>query len=150
MADSPMAISIDFDGTIVRALNPADPLSELELEPGAVDGLQSLKSAGHALLLFSARSNRAIRVDPFADPLVRNGVKKVDMAQWQKDAMVAQARYDQMLEFVEKYLSGIFDGIDDGQQGKPTVDLFVDDKGKMFRLKNPEKSWRKISRKYGR
>lgn len=146
----PQDIAIDFDGTLVRPLNPDDPLSDVQLEPGVVDGLMSLKKAGHRLLLYSARTNRAIRQDPYLDPLVRSGAKPLDMAQWQRDSLVAQARYQQMIDFVSKYLSGIFDAIDSGEQGKPTVDLFIDDKARAFRVKNPEKAWKKIRRKYGR
>lgn len=146
----PMVIAIDFDGTLVLPLDDDDPLSDVQIQPGVVDGLMSLKRAGHTLLLWSARSNRAIRLDPYLDPLARAGVVQVDMAQWQRDSLVAQARYQQLLDYVGKYLSGIFDAIDDGQQGKSTADIFIDDKGRIFRVDKPEKAWRKIAKKYGR
>lgn len=146
----PMVIAVDFDGTIVLPQDPSDPLSDVVIQPGVVEGLQSLKRAGHTLLLWSARANRSIRIDPYLDPLVRAGVIDLDLKQWQQDQMVAEARYQQMLEYVGKYLSDIFDAIDDGQQGKSTADIFIDDKGRIFKVNKPEKAWKKIARKYGR
>jgi hypothetical protein len=37
-----------------------------------------------------------------------------------------------MVDTVEYGLAGIFDAIDDGRQGKPMADLFIDDKGIKF------------------
>jgi hypothetical protein len=40
-----------------------------------------------------------------------------------------RARYQQMLEFVERELPGVFAAVDDGMAGKlPGVDIFIDDK----------------------
>lgn len=146
-----MWIAIDFDGTIVMPVgDPEDPLAPVQLQEGVADGLISLKRAGHKLLLYSARANRALRIDPYLNPLIRNGALELDLDKWQRNQPMFEARYQQMLDFVSKMLPGVFDGIDDGQQGKPNVDMFIDDKGRIFKVKNPAKAWKKIAKKYGR
>ena len=147
---APLWIAVDFDETIALHYDSADPLSPLQLLPGVYEGLSSLKRAGHKLLLFSGRANRGNREDPYLNPLIRNGSLTLDLDKWTANQPMYQARYEQMVEFVEKLLPGIFDGIDDGRQGKPTVDLFIDDRASRFKVKNPEKSWRKIAKRYGR
>jgi hypothetical protein len=126
-------IAVDFDGTVVKQNRPYGDLeSPLELEDGAREGLEALKRAGHVLLLFSARANLALRLDPDMDPLVRAGVRRVDRARWERMRPVHVARYEQMLVFVAAEFPGIFDAVDDGIQGKPSADLFVDDRALRF------------------
>ena len=146
-----MWIVIDFDGTIVLPVGDSgDPLDPVQLQPGVVDGLMSLKRAGHKLLLYSARANRSIRIDPWLNPLIKNGALELDLDKWQRNQPIYEARYQQMVDFVGKMLPGMFDGIDDGQQGKPNVDMFIDDRARGFRVKKPEKAWKKIMKKWGR
>lgn len=121
-----LTICVDFDGTVVRGDLALD--APLELLPGAVEGLMSLKAAGHTLLLLSARGNQASLVDPNLDPLVRAGIRDVDIEGWLEQQPLHQSRYDAMIAFVEKELPGVFDAIDDGLQGKPHADVFIDDR----------------------
>lgn len=124
-----MVLAIDFDGTVVLQDRAYDDLeTPLELVPGAEQALHELKRAGHILLLWSARANRALLVDPLLDPLVRAGVRRVDIAQWRRSQGLHIARYRQMLDFVAMHLPGVFDAVDDGASGKPNVDRFVDDR----------------------
>lgn len=129
-----MILGIDFDGTVV--LQDGRPYDDLETPlafmPGAREALESLKRAGHVLVLFSARANRALRMDPSFDPLVRAGVRKVNTKAWLESQQLNEARYQQMVAFAENELSGVFDAIDDGMQGKPSVDLFIDDKALIY------------------
>lgn len=138
--------AIDFDGTVVQQDHSYDDLgSPLILLPGAKDGLRSLKRAGHVLLLWSARANRALLYDPDLDPLVRAGVRKVHRAAWEKAQPLHWRRYEQMVEFVRENLPGYFDAVDDGLAGKPVVDFFVDDRAIQFR----SGGWPAIARTYG-
>lgn len=121
-----MIIAVDFDGTVV------EDAKELALKPGAKEALAAMKRAGHALLLFSARANRALREDPNLDPLVRAGVRRVNQDAWNRSQPTNERRYQEMLDFVRKELPGVFAAVDDGKQGKPLVDLFIDDRAYHF------------------
>jgi hypothetical protein len=138
-------LGIDFDGTVVvqdgRAYD--DIKTPPRLLPGAREALKALKRAGHVLLLYSARANRALIEDPDLDPLVRAGVRRVDMVAWRRSRELNRARYGQMLAFIAAELPGIFDAVDDGHQGKPCVDLFIDDRALKFQ------NWRGIAQVYG-
>jgi capsule biosynthesis phosphatase len=50
-----MRICIDLDGVICRLREPGQTYAELEPVPGAVEKLQSLKAAGHYLIICTAR-----------------------------------------------------------------------------------------------
>jgi len=142
-----LKIAIDWDGTVVsRDRSYADVTTPMEFVPGAKEGLLALKAAGHLLLLWSGRASRALLVDPELDPFVRAGVVEVDRRHWQESRWLHQARYDQMIEFVERELPGVFDAIDDGLAGKPSVDLFIDDK--CMAMRGPA-TWARIARQYG-
>jgi len=124
-----MIICIDFDDTIVSQAGRSyeDVTTPLRLLSGVKTALKAFKRAGHILILYSARSNRAIREDAQLDPLVRKGIIKPSQ-NWDKAKGIAHARYLQMVDFVATELPGLFDVIDDGRQGKPQADLFIDDK----------------------
>lgn len=141
-----MYFGVDFDGTVARQTGQT---GGFKLRPGAADALRSLKNAGHVLLLFSARANRALREDPMLDPLVRSGVRRINREQWEKEQPLHQKRYAQMIEFVEKTLPDVFSAIDDGMQGKPVVDLFIDDKVLNLEADRQFSSWRQIADLYG-
>lgn len=125
-----IVIAVDFDGTVVvqRGRHYADVTTPLEFIPGAPEALRALKAAGHTLLLWSGRASRALLYDPNLDPLVRAGVRPLLRETWEAARPLHQARYDQMVAFVERNLPGVFDAVDDGAGGKPSVDLFIDDK----------------------
>jgi len=119
-------IAVDFDSTVVvqDGRDYEDLATPLQFLPDAKLGLYALKAAGHVLLLYSARANRALRFDPQLDPLVRAGAKKINMQWWKASAELNQRRYDQMDAFVQQHLPGVFAAIDDGLQGKPSVDMY--------------------------
>lgn len=145
-----MIICCDFDGTCVRQDHPYDDVtSPLQLQPGAKQALQALKRAGHVLILWSARSSRALLIDPTLDPLVRAGIRRVDMAAWRRSQPLNIARHRQMLEFVATELAGIFDAIDDGSAGKPSADLFIDDRALRFGRARGGLAWNQIAGSYG-
>jgi hypothetical protein len=142
-----MRIAIDWDGTVVSQDRPYDDLvTPMEFIPGAKEGLLALKRAGHVLLLWSARASRALLYDPLLDPLVRAGAAPMDRRSWLASRHLHRARYEQMIDFVNRELAGIFDAIDDGQCGKPLVDLFIDDRS--MAMRGPA-TWARISRTYG-
>jgi len=121
-------LAVDFDGTCVERQGP-DPQQPLRLRPGAKRALQALRAAGHVLFLSSSRANRSLREDPHLDPLVTAGARPLDRAAWQRQRAVHEQRYQQMREFVQAQLPGLFAAIDDGRQGKPLADLYLDDRG---------------------
>ena len=146
-----MLMAIDFDNVIVNSKKRAyaDTTTPLEFMPGAKEGLRSLKAAGHKLLLYSARSNRALLYSAEWDPLVRAGVKRPHEATWAQSRELHWARYQQMLAFVRTELAGIFDAVDDGLQGKPLADVFIDDRALSFGDGADRIGWTQIATLYG-
>jgi len=123
--------AIDFDGTVVEQDKPyADVYSPLVLKPGAREALESLKRAGHTLVLWSGRNNRSRMTLAELDPLVRAGLK-VDRLSDESRQLEAD-RWRQMLAFVASELPGVFDAVDDGRQGKMSADVYIDDKAVRF------------------
>lgn len=129
-----MKICIDFDATLVDASHPySDLKTPLKFLPGAKEGVLALKAAGHLLILWSGRANKALLYDPKLDPLVRAGKKKAPTPeQWESSYKINWERYKQMLVFVEKELPGVFDAIDDGACGKVSADMYLDDRAMRF------------------
>ena len=146
-----MIIAVDFDGTVVEQDGRpyTDVTTPLRFRPGAKEGLLALKRAGHVLLLWSARSSRALLDDPTLDPLVRAGVRKLDRQRWEDQLPLHEARLRQMLVFIQRELEGVFDAVDDGHQGKPQVDLFLDDRALHMGLGAQSWSWKSIAYVYG-
>ncbi len=142
-----MILAIDFDNTVVEQDGDYSDLeTPLRLKPGAMAGLNCLKAAGHILLLYSARANQALTgAFPEIDPLHRAGV--VNREQGPGSLGLNRARYEQMVAFVEEKLPGMFDAIDDGRQGKPNADLFIDDKAITFGPLGM--NWQQIAARYG-
>ncbi len=141
-----MIFAVNFDNTVVEQDGDYDDLTTpLKLKPGALAGLQSLKDAGHMLLLYSARANQALLGTPHVDPLHRVGL--VNRKQGAQSTRLNQARFQQMVDFVNDKLPGIFDAIDDGIQGKPNADKFIDDKAVTFGPLGL--NWGQIAARYG-
>jgi hypothetical protein len=137
--------AIDFDGVVVVEEGRAydDVTTPLELMPGCREALLALKRAGHLLVLFSGRSNRARMYMPDFDPLVATG----HVAPHHSPELHA-ARFKQMLEFVERELPGVFDAVDDGRQGKPVANVYLDDSAISFGGPNGV-TWGDIADLYG-
>lgn len=145
-----MVIAVDFDGTIVsQNRDYADVKTPLEFMPYAKEGLQALKRAGHTIIVYSARANRALLVDPELDPLVRAKKKIVNKERWEASRGLHWARYHQMVDFVKENLSEEVDAIDDGQQGKPQAAVFIDDRAIRFGATLGGQGWKSIASKYG-
>lgn len=145
-----MFIAIDFDNTIVRQDRPYDDTeTPLEFVEGAEHGIRALKRAGHVLLLWSGRACRSLLVDPSLDPLVRAGARRIDMEQWKKSQVINIARHKQMLDFVAEKLPGVFDAIDDGAAGKPSVQMFIDDRARCLGRGAGGLTWEQITDLYG-
>lgn len=147
-----MIIAVDFDGTIVEQDGrPYDDVqTPLKFLPGALEGLRSLKAAGHTLILWSGRANRALRFDPTIDPLVRAGRKRVDVERWKAEGQALNiARYHQMLDFVRVECPNLFDAVDDGKVGKVSADLHIDDKSVRLGRGPNALSWADVAREWG-
>ncbi len=132
-----MIIAVDFDDCVAYRAGP-----DLLLVRGAKEALRSLKQAGHVLLLWSDRTNRARHGDATLDPLVRSGDTQ-DAQTMETRAAWAEADLE-MRSFVDEQLPGIFDAVDDGQQGAPCVDLYLG--GRKYVQVT---SWRDIAGLYG-
>jgi hypothetical protein len=127
-----------------------DLVSPLQFNQGAREALFELKAAGHLLILWSGRLSSALLVDPLLDPLVKAGKKKVNLEWWRDSSLpIHQARAKQMLDFISKYLPGVFDAIDDGAGGKPNADLFIDDRAIRFGVGPSSVAWDYIGHVYG-
>jgi beta-phosphoglucomutase-like phosphatase (HAD superfamily) len=139
--------AIDFDGVVVRQEGRRydDVYTPLELMPGAREGLAALRRAEHVLVLYSGRANRALLGESQLDPLVRAGVRPPTD---DRSRRLAAARLRQMLDFVAAELPGVFHAIDDGVQGKPAADVYLDDRG--IRFGGPDGvSWSELAAVYG-
>jgi len=126
-----LRIAIDFDGTLVAQDHPHDDLdTPLTFIPGAKEALASFKAAGHYLILWSGRSNLSLRKDWRLNPrnVFAHSAGKFSLERWEKNQILNEARYQQMLDFVQRELLGYFDEIDDGCQGKISADLYIDDR----------------------
>jgi hypothetical protein len=142
-------LALDFDGTLVESVPFADVTTPLRLHPGAREALQSLRRAGHIIVVYSARANRALRVSPHLDPLVRLGLRRVDTVQWLTAQPLHQARYEQMLRFCDRELRGLVDAVDDGEQGKPVADVYVDDRALRYGHGHDGNLWSDLALHYG-
>ena len=124
-----MRIAIDFDGTIVDDSHAYDDTSTpLVFNHGAREALYSLKRAGHWLMLWSGRSTVGSQM---------------------LSSTLNKARLKQMLEFVARELPTVFDAVDDGHSGKPSVDLFIDDKAIRFGADMGGVGWKRIAGAFG-
>lgn len=121
-----MILAVDFDGVIVKD-GGGVYRAPLELVPGAWEGLAALKRAGHVIIVFSARANRALRDDWRLNPLWVE-----EPSGWEEDRRTASLAYQQMLNYVADELADLVDAVDDGRQGKLVADMFVDDRALNF------------------
>lgn len=146
-----MIFCIDFDGVVVEEVGRAfaDTTTPLRFRPGAAAGLARLKAAGHTLVLWSARCNRALLFTPEHDPLVRAGKRRIDLRRWEAERPIHWARYFQMRRFLDLYLPGVFDVVDDGVQGKPLADVYIDNNCRRFGTAPDELDWRAVVDLYG-
>jgi len=145
-----MLVAIDFDGTIVSDDRPfEDVTTPLRFMPGAREALYALKRAGHTLILWSARTNRALLFTPEWDPLVRAGVRKPHLATWEREKPLHWKRLRQMGRFVARHLPGVFDVIDDGLQGKAHADLFIDDRALRYGVGAESVGWNGVAMLFG-
>lgn len=144
-----MNIAIDFDGTVVEQNRPYDDVSgEFDLMPGALEALKALKEAGHVLFLWSARSAFHLRRDWRMNPLWIARPDLLDLPRWNKSKELNEARYQAMLKYVTTGpLKGVFDAVDTGMSGKPSVDLFIDDKARQ--LGGSGLNWSDVADTYG-
>lgn len=143
-----MILAVDFDGTLVRPV-PFDAIDvPLELLTGAREALEAFKRAGHVVLVYSSRANASLRLDGMLDPLVRAGVVPFDEATWEEEQPLHQARFEQMVDFCSKELLGLVDAVDDGVQGKPVADLFIDNRAVRFDG-DPDSDWTGLAARYG-
>jgi hypothetical protein len=84
------------------------------------------------------------------DPLVRAGVKKINVEAWAKNQPVNEARYQHMVSWCESELKGIIDAVDDGAVGKPSgVGLFIDDLAIRLGSGAASFGWEQIARTWG-
>ena len=146
-----MIIAVDFDSTLVDEWGRkfSDVMTPFKLMAGARKALEAMQAAGHVVLLYSARANRALRVDPELDPLVRAGVVKLDRKAWEAEQPLHEARYQQMVQFAATQLKGLVDAVDDGGQGKPVADVYIDDRALRFGGGVDGHSWFDIARQFG-
>jgi hypothetical protein len=122
-----MRIAVDFDATIVSVDRRYDDFTTpFEFLEGAQQGLYALKNYGHKLILWSTRSNLAIRRSHTLNPPFRTEGCPAWLTEHTKQ--INERRYEHMVSFVNSQLPGVFHFIDDGMQGKVLADLFIEDR----------------------
>ena len=140
-----MIFCIDFDGTVIeQPKSPGDPAEDMQLRPGAARVLLALRQAGHILVLSSARSNPAHRLDWRLNPLWTSGAVPFDERAWERSQPFWEAAHQLMLKFIDTYLPDVFHAVDEGQQGKVVADVYLDDRG--FRM--GRRSWAEVEMLY--
>lgn len=142
-----MNIAIDFDDTIVQRKPYDNTDGHFEFVSGAREALYALKRAGHLLLLWSARSSLHLRRDWRLNALWVARPDRFDQARIEKSYELNERRYQEMLRFVALELPDVFDAIDGGCSGKPSVDVFIDDKALL--LGGAGVSWAEVAHAYG-
>jgi hypothetical protein len=136
--------AIDGDGTLFMDRPYEDVDTPLELRAGCRVALESMKAAGHVHLLWTARGNRSLLFTPTWDPLVANGTTRFSEKAWRAARDLHWARWQHVCRFVREELDGLIDAIDPGLQGKPLVDIFLDD-----RTPAGPVDWRDLRLRYG-
>lgn len=127
-----MRIAIDFDDTIVKQNKPyAQTDGKFDFMPGAKVGLYELANAGHRLLLWSARASLHLRKNWRLD-LFRSKPPRSDEEGMKAYYALNEARFVEMVNFVDVQLPGVFFAVCQGNGSKPSVDLFIDDKALHF------------------
>lgn len=145
-----MIFAIDFDGTIVAQDHPYnDIVTPLAFLPGAREALLALREGHHTLLLWSGRASRALLYDPMLCPLARVGARYINREWWEESRDLNWARYWQMVEFIDQELPGVFHAIDDGAAGKPSADMFIDDRAMRLISSSAREVWGRIAKWYG-
>ena len=143
-----MKFAIDFDNTIVESDTAYDDLvTPLRFKHGAKEGILALKRAGHTLILWSTRANLSLRDDWQHNPLWAND-PNFDVEGWEASRALNQARFQQMVDFVEKELPGVF-SIDYGNQGKVSADVYLDDKAMKMNGGYLGATWDVVKKWYG-
>jgi len=141
-----LIIACDFDGTIVESAGDYGAEDEeITLLEEARLGLLALKAARHTLILTSCRANISMRKDWRRNPLWRLGIVPFDERYWERERFAWERAYQNMIDFVGEHLPGIFDAIDDGEQGKVFAHLYIDDRAFHMHVGG----WRTIKRLYG-
>ncbi|GJG88435.1 hypothetical protein tb265_36160 [Gemmatimonadetes bacterium T265] len=56
MADTPLRIAVDLDGTICALRRPGESYADVAPMPGAADRLRELRAAGHYVIIITARN----------------------------------------------------------------------------------------------
>lgn len=137
-----MIIAVDYDGTVVEDGAPLDPP---KVRAGAKAALVALRRAGHVLVLFSCRSNAAHRLNWRLNPLWTEAIIPFDEADWERQREIWEAMHQLMIKHVEEELPGVFHVVDQGLQGKPVADVYLDDRA--FRMSR--RSWPEVAMLYG-
>ena len=103
-----MRICIDIDGVLCELRRPGQSYSEVRPKPGAVERVQQLRSAGHTIVLHTARHMKT----------TGGNVGQV---------LARQGRVT--LEWLDEH--GF--GYDEIHFGKPYADVYIDDNAVRFR-----------------
>jgi capsule biosynthesis phosphatase len=102
-----MRIAVDLDGVICQLKKPNESYGELEPMPGAIERIRKLKSAGHSIIILTARNMETCQSNVGR---VMKNVGRLTL-EW----------LDRMgIEYDEIYF------------GKPNAELYLDDRAMRF------------------
>lgn len=153
-----MIVCVEFDGALVvkGAQAYGDVVTPFTPIKGALQGALGLKAAGHEMLLYSARANRAARFAPWLDPLApeeldelpNGGPDYTAIEARQRVCEVERQRFEHMVRWVMATLPNVF-VIDDGAQGKPFADLYIEPNGVRLGADRFALDWVQVVRTWG-
>jgi hypothetical protein len=106
-------IAVDFDGTLASGNNFPDIG---EPNPGARETLEYFKSLGYHILIWSCRTCHW-HYDTFGGDPTQYTLERIPVLK--------------MIEWLHAHKIP-YDAIDDGSKGKPTADVYIDDKAVQY------------------
>lgn len=147
-----MILAIEFEGAIVAITHKWSPQlkEDFLLLPGVKNSLECLRQAKHTLILYSSRACISIKYsDILTSPTGTSQAAVLNKNIYAGMQSLYKERFDNMVEFIEKHLPGLFDVIDDGNYNKNTADIIIDNRLLCAGGRSVNDGWGFVTATYG-